>query len=75
MTDYVRHYNEVRLHSAIGYVTPLAKLRGEDKEIAEQRDRKLEQARERRRRNRRAARGAAETCPEKTTEPKAQTET
>jgi len=44
----VRHYNEVRLHSAIGYVTPLTKLRGQEKEVFDQRDRKLEAARERR---------------------------
>jgi transposase InsO family protein len=44
----VRHYNEVRLHSAIGYVTPKNKLEGREKEIFEQRDRKLEVARARR---------------------------
>jgi transposase InsO family protein len=46
--DYVRHYNEVRLHSAIGYVTPLTKLRGEEQQVFAERDRKLEAARERR---------------------------
>ena len=45
---YVRHYNEVRLHSAIGYVTPLAKMCGRDKQIFADRDRKLEAARSRR---------------------------
>jgi transposase InsO family protein len=48
VADYVRHYNEVRLHSAIGYVTPKDKLEGRDKEIHAQRDRKLAEARERR---------------------------
>jgi transposase InsO family protein len=52
--QYVRHYNEVRLHSAIGYVTPLTKLRGQDKQVFEQRDRKLEAARERRKAKRQA---------------------
>src|SRR5438876_8694069 len=33
VTDYVAHYNTVRLHSAIGYVTPKDKLDGRDKEI------------------------------------------
>ena len=28
VTDYVQHYKEVRLHSAIGYVTPADKLAG-----------------------------------------------
>ena len=46
--DYVEHYNTVRLHSAIGYVTPKDKLEGRDKEIFAERDRKLEAARERR---------------------------
>ena len=42
---YVRHYNEVRLHSAIGYVTPTDKLSGRDKQIFDDRDRKLDEAR------------------------------
>ena len=42
---YVRHYNEVRLHSAIGYVTPADKMCGRDKQIFADRDRKLEEAR------------------------------
>lgn len=46
---YVRHYNEVRLHSAIGYITPSDKLHGREKQILAERDRRLEQARERRR--------------------------
>lgn len=45
---YVRRYNEVRLHSAIGYVAPADKLAGRDKEIHEARDRKLETARSQR---------------------------
>jgi putative transposase len=56
---YVEHYNTVRLHSALGYVTPQAKLEGRDKEILAERDRKLEQARERRKGKRHAARQAA----------------
>ena len=43
---YIEHYNTVRLHSAIGYVTPADKLNGRDKEIFKERDRKLEEARE-----------------------------
>ena len=46
--DYVTHYNTVRLHSAIGYVTPKDKLDGRDKEIFAARDQKLAAARERR---------------------------
>jgi len=47
--DYVQHYNEVRLHSAIDDVTPADKLHGKAKTIVEERDRKLEAAREKRR--------------------------
>ena len=46
---YVQHYNEVRLHSAIGYVTPRTKLEGKDKEVFAARDAKLDAAREQRR--------------------------
>ena len=56
---YVEQYNTVRLHSAIGYVTPQAKLEGREKAIFAERDRKLEQARERRKEKRHAARQAA----------------
>ena len=42
------HYNHVRLHSAIGYVTPKDKLLGNDAAIHAERDRKLAEARERR---------------------------
>ena len=48
VTDYVEHYNHVRLHSAIGYVTPNDKLLGNDEAIHAARDRKLAEARERR---------------------------
>jgi putative transposase len=56
---YVEHYNTVRLHSAIGYITPKDKLEGREKVIFDERDRKLEQARERRKAKRHAARQAA----------------
>ena len=45
---FVKYYNEVRLHSAIGYVTPLDKMNGREKQIWAERDQKLEAARERR---------------------------
>ena len=45
---YVHNYNENRLHSAIGYVTPSDKLEGRERKIFQQRDEKLEETRERR---------------------------
>ncbi len=56
---YVEHYNHVRLHSAVGYITPADKLNGLAEVIAAERDRKLEDARQRRQRARQAARGVA----------------
>jgi putative transposase len=50
---FVEHYNTVRLHSAIGYVTPQNKLDGREKQIWAERDAKLEAAREQRRQKRR----------------------
>ena len=50
---YVVHYNTVRLHSAIGFVTPADMLAGRQNEIHGARDRKLEQAREQRQLRRR----------------------
>src|SRR5947208_1002571 len=46
--EYVEHYNTVRLHSAVGFVTPAAMLAGRQKEIHAARDRKLEEARRQR---------------------------
>lgn len=48
VAEYVTHYNTVRLHSAIGYVTPADKLAGREREIWASRDAKLAAARERR---------------------------
>jgi transposase InsO family protein len=59
VTSFVEHYNTVRLHSAIGYVTPQDKLMGREKQIWQDRDRKLEQARETRRQRRQRARKSA----------------
>jgi putative transposase len=54
VADYVEHYNTVRLHSALGYVTPRDKLEGRDRDIFAARDRKLAEARDRRKRQRQA---------------------
>lgn len=55
VAKYIGHYNNVRLHSAIGYVTPNDKLNDRDKEIFKERDRKLEEARELRKQKRQQA--------------------
>ena len=51
---YVDHYNTVRVHSAIGYITPQDMLAGRPAEIHTARDRKLEQARRQRQLRRRS---------------------
>jgi len=56
VAEYVAYYNNTRLHSAIGYVSPKAKLEGRDQAIFGERDRKLQEARERRKQQRQASR-------------------
>lgn len=46
--QYVQVYNDERLHSSIGYITPKDMLAGHQQHIHADRDRKLEQARKRR---------------------------
>ena len=48
VTRWIEHYNHVRLHSTLGYLTPADKLAGRDTAIFAERDRKLESARQRR---------------------------
>ena len=45
VTEFVNHYNLVRLHSSIGYVTPADKLNARHIQIFQDRKRKLAQAR------------------------------
>ncbi len=53
---YIQHYNTVRLHSALGYITPKDALDGKAQQIWSDRDRKLEAARELRAQRRQQAR-------------------
>jgi len=53
--QYVERYNTVRLHSAIGFVTPADMLAGRQTEIHAARDRKLGEARQRRQKRRQEA--------------------
>jgi len=55
VTDFVDHYNNKRLHSAIGYVTPKDKLQGRAEMILAERDAKLAAARECRKAKRQAS--------------------
>ena len=52
IAGFVEHYNTVRLHSAIGYITPQDKLLGKEKAIFAARDQKLASARLQRKINR-----------------------
>ena len=45
VTEFVAHYNNKRLHSAIGWIAPVDKLNGKAEEIFMARDLKLEAAR------------------------------
>jgi hypothetical protein len=46
--DFIEYYNTQRLHSAIGYITPVDRLQGRQDQIHAARDKKLEDARQRR---------------------------
>ncbi|MBZ5622027.1 MAG: integrase core domain-containing protein [Acidobacteriia bacterium] len=48
INGYVDHYNNVRLNSATGYITPKDMLAGRQQDIHAERDRKLEAARKHR---------------------------
>jgi putative transposase len=55
VTDFVDRYNNTRLHSAIGYITPADKLHGRAETIQAQRDAKLAAARQARKVRRNAS--------------------
>ena len=46
--EYIDHYNNVRLHSAIDYVAPKDRMEGRHQEIIKSREDKLAKARENR---------------------------
>ena len=52
IVEYIRYYNDERLHSAIGYIAPKDKMEGHDIQIFTERDQKLEAAREARKQKR-----------------------
>lgn len=51
VTEFVAYYNNERLHSALGYITPADKLAGREADIRAQRHHKLVQARQARQRH------------------------
>ena len=55
VNDFVDRYNNRRLHSAIGYITPADKLHGRAESIQAERDAKLTAAREARKAKRKAS--------------------
>ena len=50
LSGVIGHYNQVRLHGALGYLRPADYYRGDPEELKEQRRRKLAKARHLRRR-------------------------
>lgn len=60
---FIDRYNNVRLHSAIGYITPTDKLEGRAQQIFDARDRKLDEARQCRAATRQAANQTVATTP------------
>lgn len=52
---HVEHYNNDRLNSAIGYITPKDMLAGHQQEILAERDRKVDAAKEQRKNRRQGA--------------------
>ena len=66
VAKYVEHYNRVRLHSGIGYITPNDKLVGRAELIFAARDAKLESARDLRQNRRQQVKGLSiplVSCP------------
>ncbi|MBM4360964.1 MAG: IS3 family transposase [Deltaproteobacteria bacterium] len=57
--EFIRRYNEERLHSGIGYVTPKTRIEGRHEAVFVERDRKLDEAGQRRAGLRAMARRAA----------------
>lgn len=55
VSEFIDHYNNVRLNSAIGYIAPADKLKGNEELIFKDRDRKLEAARDSRKKRRQVA--------------------
>lgn len=63
VTEYLPVYNEERLNSAIGYVTPKDRLERRAQQTLAERDRRLEEARHRRAVRRQEARETAQLKP------------
>jgi putative transposase len=59
IAKYFNDYNTVRLHSAIGYITPADYLSGRSEVIGKERDRKLEAVRKLRQDKRAASKQVA----------------
>ena len=61
VSHYVEYYNNIRLHSSIGYISPKDKLEGREQEIFALRNEKLKEARNRRKQGRQEARECKES--------------
>jgi putative transposase len=69
VSDYITCYNDGRLHSAVGYITPKDMLAGRAKEIHAARDRKLAEARLRRQQLRQTEHDRRQSQPTTTARP------
>ena len=63
VSEFVEHYNTVRPHSAIGYLTTKDKLEGQEDTIFTERDRKLQRARALRAARRASCDGSSQQTP------------
>ena len=63
VAEYIKYYNNQRLHSSLGFIAPLDRLQGRAETIFKERNQKLERAREQRKINRQIDRAKLVNAP------------